>query len=369
MSRRPIRKKEILDPSRVLNNLLKDYVDGRLSSARVLYRAVVIQVDNIGGQFVDEETPNPKGSVKARVISDALDMYTANEDLSVFWPMFSHDYFPVKEGEHIYVIFEDQDTKSHGLWISRLPESLDFDSINFTDGTSKYQAFAENDNRVSDIGLQNAVQDTVVDLDPIALSPDFIVEPTATRVEPKTGDRIIQGSNSNAVILSVDPISQTESSCIDIVTGFSGTLNFETDKSRIYVTMKTNLDDNLSLSSDYSSVQPGPPVNNTSAIILKSDEIRIVARTGMKVVVEGGDLHLEGANIFLGKDAAESLMKGDAFKTLWSEILTLLSSHVHPSPIPNSPSPTLASLGTPAKNDLSNPSTGPVLSQTVKVKS
>jgi hypothetical protein len=374
MARRPIREKEILDPSRILNNLLKDYVDGRLGSQKTLYRAVVTKIDQLGGQFLDQDAPNPKNSLQARVISDALDMHTANEDLAVFWPFFSHDIMPIKEGEHVYVIFEDHDTKRHGLWFSRIPEPGNVDNVNYTDGAKKYEAITQNDSRISDIGLQKAVQDTVVQIEPIVRSPDFVLDDSVTRYNARVGDRVIEGSNNSVIVLGRDRIDEVASGqrdaagSIDILAGFSGSINFAEDKSRIYISMKTDVDNNLSLSQDYSSVQPGPPVNAAASIILKSDEIRIGARNGIKVVVEGGDIHLEGANIFLGKDAAESLIQGNLFNALWSEILTLVATHVHPSPIPNSPSPTLASLNTPVKNDLSNPSTGPILSQTVKTK-
>jgi hypothetical protein len=367
MGRRAIRSKEILDPSRILNNLLKDYVDGRLGSNRIIYRAVVLKIDQIGGQFLDQDAPNPKNSIQARVISDGLDMHTANEDLSVFWPIFSHDIMPLKEGEHVYVLFEDHETKNHGLWISRIPEPNGVDSTNFVDGTKKYEAIAQNDSRISDIGLQKAVQDTVVTLEDIQRSPDFIVEESVSRFNARVGDRVIEGSNNAAIILGRDTGQRELAGTIDIVAGFSGSINFDTDKSRIYVSMKTDVDNNLAQSQGYSSVQPGPAVNETASIVLKSDEIRVVARTGVKIVVEGGDLHLEGANIFLGKDAADFVMLGDKFNALWGELIDLLANHVHPSPIPNSPFVPLQNFAA-TKRDLSTPTTGPVLSQTVKVK-
>jgi hypothetical protein len=124
--------------------------------------------------------------------------------------------------------------------------------------------------------------------------------------------------------------------------------------------MKTDVDSNF-------GVDVGPASGVKAAIGIKSDEIRIVARQGMKLVVEGGDVHIEGTNIFLGKDATESVMQGNLFNTLWKRILTLIAKHVHPSAVPMSPAPDLAELATP-NVDLDLPSTGPVLSKTVKAK-
>ena len=370
MSRRPIREKEILDPSRILNNLLRDYVDGRLGSSRVLYRAVAVKIDHIGSQFLDQESPNPKNSIQARVISDGLDMHTSDEDLIVFWPFFPHDTMPVKEGEHIYVIFEDE-RRSHGLWISRISEPDGIDNLNYVDGIDKYREAYQNDPRVSAMGLQKAVQDIASGEEtPIVLSPNFARDATVPRFNARVGDRVIEGSHGTVIVLGRDGPNappQLQAGSIDIAVGFSGSTNFNTDNSsRIYVSMKTDADTNLAASSDYSAVQPGDPVNASAAIILKSDEIRIVAKRGMKIVVEGGDVHLEAANIYLGKDAESPLVLGDKFNALWGELMDALLTHVHPSAIPNGPSAGLAAIT--AKRDLSVVTAGPALSETVKVK-
>ena len=81
---------------------------------------------------------NPRGSIKARILTDGLDRLIADEDLRVFWPMFPQDQFavPISPGEHVYVVFEDEGL-SHGLWISRVPGQ---DSANSFIGTDSYTA-------------------------------------------------------------------------------------------------------------------------------------------------------------------------------------------------------------------------------------
>jgi hypothetical protein len=133
MSKRTLTSADLDEPSRVLNNLINDYIEGYLDDYTFLLRAVVVAIDHEGGKLEGPEpgsngrkdtTPNPRNSIKARVISKALDKNTEVEDLPVFWPMFSHDIMPVKEGEHVYVVFEDSTEKTHGLWLSRIPMHL-----------------------------------------------------------------------------------------------------------------------------------------------------------------------------------------------------------------------------------------------------
>jgi hypothetical protein len=74
------------------------------------------------------------------------------------------------------------------------------------------------------------------------------------------------------------------------------------DKSRVYISSKTNPDDNF-------GIETGDPVSAKAAIVCKSDEIRVIAREGMKIVVEGGqariaadEVVIESDNINLGGD-------------------------------------------------------------------
>lgn len=367
MARRPIRGKEVQNPDRILSNLLKDYVEGKLDDNRVLFRASVVKIDQVGGQLEDDP-PNPRNSIQARVITDAMDTYTIQDDLPVFWPIFPHDVMPIKEGEHVYVVFEDPDRKEHGLWIARIPEPKNVESANLVPGSKKYEA--DSNNGLSSISAEKAVQDVTTDADKIELSSEFVAE-SVQPFRARIGDRIIEGSNNTIIVLGRDRPSDENSGkqdgagTIDLVSGRSvaENMDFAKDKSRIYISSLTDVDANLSTAND-----PGTAVDATAAVVLKSDEIRIIARNGTKIVVEGGDLHLEGANIFLGTKATESLLQGNKFNKLWTKILNMLATHNHPSPVPNSPSPSLASLATPAINDLSNPATGPVLSKTVKTK-
>lgn len=365
MSRKPIRSKEVQNPERILSNMLQDYVNGSLDDSTFLYRASVVAVDQIGGAL--ETTPqNPKNSIRARVITNARDKDVADEDLTVFWPIFPHDIMPVKEGEHVYVIYEDAAVKRHGLWFCRIPEPATTDNPNLTLGAQKYQD--DPANAMSSVGAEKAVQDSDIVPAPAVQSSEFVAQ-DVPRFRARIGDRVIEGSNNTVIIMGRDrPTAVTsgqvnEAGSVDIVAGRAGEedLDPENDKSRLVVSMNSDPDTDF-------NITVGPASGPKASIIAKSDEIRIISRTGTKIVVEGGDLHVEGQNIFLGDKATESVIKGDAFNALWIKVLTLIANHNHPSPVPNSPSPILAAQLAQTLVDLLAQSTGPVLSKTVKVK-
>lgn len=331
MSRNPIRNKDIEDPGRIFNNLLKDYVAGNLDSTRVLYRATVIKIDTVGGALSgpgtnNTELPaNPKGSVQARVITNALDTYTDDDNLTVFWPLFPYDLMPVKEGEDVYVIFEDPDNKEFGLWITRIPEPNDVHSFNLTPGVKKYEE--NEDKEFSDVGAQSTVQDTAEDPGTPEVSEEFTTEDVPS-FRPRVGDRVIHGSNNTSITFSRDRISSPDTGetdqagTLDLVAGRSAEedVDFEADTSRLYITMNSDIDGNF-------NIQVGPSAGPSAGVVVKSDEIRVVARNGMKLVVEGGDIFIEGENIHLGPDdGGESAVLGDTLKSLMDDLVEALQN-------------------------------------------
>lgn len=79
---------------------------------------------------------NPRGAIKARVLTDGLDRLLEDSDLRIFWPMFPTDQvgIPVSPGEHVYVMFEDEHL-THGLWVARV---AGHDSANSFQGSDSY---------------------------------------------------------------------------------------------------------------------------------------------------------------------------------------------------------------------------------------
>lgn len=146
-------------PELILADLIRSRARGD-DRERHYRRAVVIAVDLEGGLLQNNAgsgsvivrgrdgksrtypalpgIENPRGAVKARILTDGFDRLLADEDLRVFWPMFPQDQLavPVSPGEHVYVVFEDEGM-SHGLWISRVSGQ---DSANSFRGMDSYVA-------------------------------------------------------------------------------------------------------------------------------------------------------------------------------------------------------------------------------------
>lgn len=146
-------------PELILADLLTEHAreDARDRHYR---RAAVIAVDHMGARLQnttgqggivvrghDGKTKtypaavgvdNPKGSIKARVLTDGLDRLISDDDLRVFWPMFPQDQMaiPISPGEHVYVVFEDEGL-THGLWLTRVAGQ---DSANSFIGANSYTA-------------------------------------------------------------------------------------------------------------------------------------------------------------------------------------------------------------------------------------
>ncbi len=122
------------------------------------YRATVLAVDTEGGLLQNEQgagslsvrgrdgsvrtfrattgVRNPRGAVKARILTNGMDRLLADDELRVFWPMFPTDQIgvPISPGEHVYVVFEGEGMV-HGLWISRVSGQ---DSANAFIGSDSY---------------------------------------------------------------------------------------------------------------------------------------------------------------------------------------------------------------------------------------
>lgn len=290
MPKRKINNLDIFNPSRILNNLISDYVSGEFDKKKVFYRAEVVRVDNIGGSL---ENNNPKGSIKAKIISNNYDLFTSEDNLKVFWPLFSHDLMPIKESEHVYVVFEDE-KKTHGLWITRIPEPNNVDDKNITPGYKKYKE--NKDNKLqTDTQAQQAVHDSSQPVKIPELSKTQFSKEKTPEFNARVGDRVIQGSNNTLIVLSrdrkdsVDSGQKDNAGTIDIVAGRDGKdISFSGDKSRIYVSQNCNIDEYFDTKS-VGTFDAGV----SAAIGIKSDEIRIKAVNGMKIVVDNGEVYIK----------------------------------------------------------------------------
>ena len=298
--RRRTLKKDIIFPERNILNLLRDYSSGKLDNTSFLYKAIVVKIDQTGGQL-EKDPKNPKNSIQARIIENSYHSMLNDVDLPVFWPLFPFDILPVKEGEHVYVIYENE-KKDHGIWITRIPEPFETDKKNLTLGINKYKL-----NQTSNTTEQQ-VQDLETPAVTINVSSDFSIE-SVPPFSARVGDRVIEGSNNATIVLGRDRPSDAKSGqkqsagTVDIVVGRSKSedMDMQNDKARIYITMNSDVDDNF-------QITDGTNAKGASAVVLKADEIRIVASKDFKIVVDG--------QILLGKNATEAAVLGNTLVNL-----------------------------------------------------
>ena len=293
--KRQTRPRDIFFPDRIISNMIRDYQEGRLDNSRFLYQAVVIEVDSDGGKFEKDPPRNPRNSIKARIITNSYSSFLSDENLPIFWPLFSHDKMPINEGEHVYVLFEDE-KRQRGIWLTRSPEPLETDNKNYSKGIEKYK-----------INHPQVTEKDVQGLDsppsPTKLSKDTVVE-DVPKLKVRNSDRVIEGSNNAVIIVGRDRPSDVSSGnkegagTIDIVVGRAkdDVMDMKEDKARIYISMNTDPDTNF-------DIIDGTNAAKVSAVVLKANEVRIVTEGDMKISSNG--------DIFIGRGATESAVLGD----------------------------------------------------------
>lgn len=223
-----------------------------------------------------------------------------------------------------------------------------------------------------------------------------IVEPVPKFIQSEN-EKVFMGSNNSYIVLGRDrPASRpsgyggrgdTQCGSIDLVVGRGASTpktesyvdpDFRKDAARIYISQKTDIDENFSLAEGSIGSSKAK-----SGIALKADAVRIIAREGIKIVTgtdasnsQGGSTDKNvGIDIIAGNDDSQlqPIPKGNnlvqAFESmtgllenLSGIVSTFLSSqqqfnssagtHFHTSPFfgsPTKPSSTLASAATQAQ--------------------
>jgi len=198
-------------------------------------------------------------------------------------------------------------------------------------GIEKYKKY----NDLSGVGAERIVNDTRLNTQKVQVSGDFKVEPVEKFVS-KVGERVIEGSNNAVIRLGQDGDSPKEKSgIIDIVAGRNGArIDLENDKSRVYISENSDVD------SDY-KIQIGNKKSGP-CVLVKSDEIRIIARKETKIIVDDGDMTVDAKNINIGKDAQDFVAQVNKIKAELSRMAAIFDAHtqtVAPTPIGLAASP------------------------------
>jgi hypothetical protein len=175
--------------------------------------------------------------------------------------------------------------------------------------------------------LESLGKDSTIRAQGIAGDP--LTEGVPTLI-PTNSEKVIEGSNNTSIVLGRDRPStrlsgyggagHTQAGAIDIVVGRWGfqarsfignerayvNPSFEHDAARIYISQKTDIDRNFRLAGGNQSTDS----DGKSAIALKADGVRIIAREGIKLVTrtdvrnsQGGTIDgVEGVSMIAGDD-------------------------------------------------------------------
>lgn len=408
------------------------------------YRAIVVDVLNDINLFSPEEiqafqeevenpgvlVDAPRNSIIARVVTNAKDRRMSSS--IVLYPFLPpHLSLPVKSGENVWVIFENEFTsKRVGYWMWRISEPEFVDDVNYTHADRKFNSLGFKTSREKASGNQQdttpsfpngagtsstftlkGTNDYEIIVKNSNSSLDFTPEPVP-RFHKRSGDTVLQGSNNTLIVLGEDrtgPVRKTaeeqekdQAGTIDIVAGRgrfrpspgeqpgltaapvvrNSRQNLETDKniaksggtsnpregdpdyindsSRLLVSMRTDGDRSLGLEGQY----PEPfdtevgIVDDAAYGVLKSDEIRIVARKdsdndingSVRILKEGdtdgdqaallmlpdGTVRLDGSVIYIGRPGgggpgpkgAEPYIKFSEYKSQVEELIGIVNNLV-----------------------------------------
>jgi len=230
------------------------------------------------------------------------------------------------------------------------------------------------------------------------------------RFNKTESEKVIEGANNTFVVLGRDrPASRlsgfggtgdTQAGAIDIVVGRLGPLvqagvwadnDFLRDSARVYISQKTNIDDNFRISDGKIGNSKGK-----SGIAVKADAIRIIAREGIKLVTGTDGQNSKGGSVDsvvgidliagndgkiakkAGEDGLQPIVKSKNTEEALDKVLKLISSlggivsaflqaqmqynstlgtHFHTSPFygsPTTPSSTASSAASTAQVNLMN---------------
>jgi len=364
------------------------------SNIPYITRAFVKEIDLEGGKF---NKFNPINSIKADV--PQLPKYPDNDDgsgYSIFYPLLSpHLMLPLKIGEEVIVLFENIGNTTLGFWLCRAPEILQTDDVNFVDATEKRRLqFLTQADRADGATVDD------IELDELTLSGVSSTGDTSQRFEDlqnnkrpaqvknvrfkqeivphlrkeSSGDLILQGSNNSAILLSLDRKDTKErTGIVDLVVGrgnslqsaptvkndkrdkeniktTEGTISYDDDLARVLITMKSDVDTTFR-----TTEQGNVNDDGKSFVVAKSDAIRIIARSSIKIETQNGnaiilkpdgEMIIHARNVRLGSQNAvnEQMVLGTTLKSLLENLL----DEVNRISVPTGTGPSGPPINTPA---------------------
>jgi hypothetical protein len=311
----------------------------------------------------------PAGSIMAKMI----DNQEVN-DVMIFYPFFPHLNTPVKAGEQIIVLYGSPARGDRiGYWMTRKPADLVAEDVNYThNDRSNYTAGIVSQDAAATIARK------FPDNGYAAISYKSLVENSNSykdtfqgevvpRYFPKSPDTSIQGSNNTLVVLGSNATLGKEKSVgsgmIDIVVGRGqtpttapkstyvndrsysevdkkgernsneGNLDLINDLARINISSGLNVDEDF-------GINVGDNSGDGPAVVVNSDQIRILARQDLKIVVgsgssqssilvknDGNIVVTPGSQIKLSSEEDDQpYLRYDQFNDIVSKILDIAAS-------------------------------------------
>lgn len=278
----------------------------------------------------------PRNSILGRIITRNQDHFDSSP--RVLFPMNVYDAEPVKPGEQVFVFFVDYIVNDQiAYWWRRVPQPIDTDDLNFTHSDRKYQnndGLSTRDKFMGETpplpdfinGGDDEEQHTLSDTDAYskinsdAIANSMIIKEPVPRFTKRPGDKVIQGSNGARMVFGMDrtgpatDIPIAKSPTIDLVVGYGledtptapstvensrgdletdktpekrqaeensreGDPDFANDKTRVYMSAKTSIDDNMEFDINGVARTEG----EVAALAARSNQVRIDARDDLKL--------------------------------------------------------------------------------------
>jgi len=246
----------------------------------------------------------PSGTIIGRVIGET------RMTLKIYLPFFSHISLPIKSSEHVWV-FEEENEKI-GYWLSRkigfavsedknytVEERIRFPSTSTT-------TFSKSFPNVREFDMEKSRKESIARNDfkgePV---PEFKIPSHATALQGSNNTLVLLSHNGSTAAGQVDIIAGRGADSVTapapVVENYDGYSEVDkgpfnggkrnptegnlspTDLSRIIASMKFNPD-------SYFSIDIVPEVGGAGpAVVLKSDQVRIVAKKDFKIQVGEGE--------------------------------------------------------------------------------
>jgi hypothetical protein len=276
-------------PHRIFRKNIQDSTNSDQQSEYLVYRAIVQEVDTVGGKYNNGKSP--QNSIRVKIIKPAVDTSDGRE--TILWPINDYIVNPVFPTEEVLCIFET-DRLDFGYWLSRMPNK----DRSYIPASETVTVEQENDSAAA-FGVERTEQQ--VTLDDMTSSQQNQQQEINKyekyrknfKFDKRLQDTIISSKGTSRIVLGSDRTSNKDSGyedgeAIDVVVGVkkeNGDPDFENDSARIYISSKAKED----------------IIGNKDAetiAFVKADNISLIGRKDFTIKSEDGqtEIKIDSAN-------------------------------------------------------------------------